>query len=123
MVTLQQGPLQHLEGAQKKKKKGENKYPEHLRELRFVGLNPSYNRRRVVFFPQSFFILDPTDIIFTGKRTEHGSISLNRCFSEQESLCFYPREMVDSPSLEVFKNCGDVALSDVVSGPGCDDLR
>jgi len=29
-----------------------------------------------------------------------------------------PREVVESPFLEVFKNHGDVALSDVVSGHG-----
>jgi len=29
-----------------------------------------------------------------------------------------PRMMVKSPSLEVFKKCGDMALRDVVSGHG-----
>ena len=33
-----------------------------------------------------------------------------------------PRELVVSPSLEVLKNCGDVALRDVVSGHGGDGL-
>jgi len=41
-----------------------------------------------------------------------------------------PRQLVGSLSLEVFKNCGDVALKDLVSGHGgnglvvgLDDLR
>ena len=33
-----------------------------------------------------------------------------------------PREGVESPSLEVIKKCGDVALRDMVSGPGGDGL-
>ena len=33
-----------------------------------------------------------------------------------------PKEVLESPSLEVFKNHGDVALRDVVSGYGGDGL-
>ena len=33
-------------------------------------------------------------------------------------LCKVPRGVVESPSLEVFKNCGNVALNDMVIGHG-----
>ena len=33
-----------------------------------------------------------------------------------------PGEVVESPSLEVFRSCGDVALRNVVSGHGGDGL-
>ena len=41
-------------------------------------------------------------------------------FSERVVMQWHrlPRKVVEAPSLEVFKNCGDVTLKDVVSGHG-----
>ena len=47
-------------------------------------------------------------------------LGIRRTFSEKEVRQWHrlPREVVQSLSLEVFKNCVDVALRDVVSGRG-----
>ena len=44
----------------------------------------------------------------------------NNLSSEQMEMCWYRlhREVVESPPLEMFKNHGDVALRDTVSGNG-----
>ena len=51
-------------------------------------------------------------------------LDIRRGFSKRAVLQWHrlPREVVQSPSLEVFKNHGDVALRDVVSGHGGDGL-
>ena len=52
-------------------------------------------------------------------------LDIGECFfSERVMMRWHrlPRYVVESPSLEVFKSHGDVALRDVVSGHGEDGL-
>mgnify|MGYP001857355822 CR=1 FL=1 len=52
------------------------------------------------------------------------SVGIKENFSESTVILWYrlPREVVDSPSLEVFKSHVDVALRDIVGGHGRDEL-
>jgi len=52
---------------------------------------------------------------FVNKQRSVGVIHINISKAFWHRL---PREVVGSPSLEVFQNCGDVALKDTVSGHG-----
>jgi len=49
----------------------------------------------------------------------------NNFFSKREEMHWHrlPREVVQSPSVEMFQNHGEVALGDMVSGHGVDGLR
>lgn len=65
----------------------------------------------------------PSLMAFRCTRRDSGWV-LGKNFSEREVMCWHrlPRNVMGSPPLEVFQNCGDVALANVVTGHGGDVL-
>ena len=77
-----------------------------------------------LIYIEYFGLVYPDPVLVCYSEYEHG-LSSAQCmdirknfFSERAVMHRLPREVMESPSLEVSENCGDVALRDVGSGDG-----